>query len=87
MVTDLTAEQRERMEVSKQGVLVQSVTKGPAQNVGIQQGDIILRIQNNVVRDVAGFDKIVKELPAGQSVAVLIQRRGSPIFLALKIDK
>ncbi len=87
VVTDLTAEQRKRLELSKQGVLVQSVKQGPAQHVGIQQGDIILRIQNNVVRDVADFDNIVKELPAGQSVAVLIQRRGSPIFLALKIDK
>lgn len=87
VVTDLTAEQRKRLELSKQGVLVQSVKQGPAQHVGIQQGDIILRIQNNVVRDAADFDKIVKELPAGQSIAVLIQRRGSPIFLALKIDK
>jgi len=87
VVTDLTAEQRKRLELSKQGVLVQSVKRGPAQHVGIQQGDIILRIQNNVVRDVADFDNIVKELPAGQSIAVLIQRRGSPTFLALKIDK
>ncbi len=87
VVTDLTAEQRKRLELTKQGVLVQSVKQGPAQHVGIQQGDIILRIQNIVVRDAADFDKIVKELPAGQSVAVLIQRRGSPIFLALKIDK
>jgi serine protease Do len=87
IVSDPTAEQRKRLELSKQGVLVQSVKQGPAQHVGIQQGDIILRIQNNVVRDVADFDNIVKELPAGQSVAVLIQRRGSPIFLALKINK
>jgi serine protease Do len=87
IVSDPTAEQRKRLEISKHGVLVQSVKQGPAQHVGIQQGDIILRIQNNVVRDVADFDKIVKELPAGQSIAVLIQRRGSPIFLALKINK
>jgi serine protease Do len=47
----------------------------------------VLRIQNNVVRDVADFDKIVKELPVGKSIALLIQRQGSPIFLALKLDK
>ncbi|MFW5442802.1 MAG: DegQ family serine endoprotease [Methylococcaceae bacterium] len=85
VVTDITDEQRKQLEVAKQGVLVQRVAKGPAQDVGIQKGDVILRIQNNVVRHVADFDKIVKELPTGQSVAVLIQRRGSPIFLALKI--
>ena len=85
VVSGLTAEQREQLDLPKHGVLVQSVDKGPALKVGIQKGDVILRIQNNVIRDVADFDKIVKELPTGQSIAVLIQRRGSPIFLALKI--
>jgi serine protease Do len=33
------------------------------------------------------FEKIIKKLPVGKSVAVLIQHRGSPGFLALKIDK
>jgi serine protease Do len=61
--------------------------KGPGRDAGIQRGDVILRIQNNIVRDVADFDKIVKNLPAGKSIAVLIQRQGSPVFLALKIEK
>ncbi len=86
-VTNLSEEQRKRYDISNNGVLVNDVMNGPANDIGIQKGDIILRIQNNVVRDVSDFDKIVKELPNDQSVAVLIQRRGSPIFLALKIDK
>ncbi len=87
VVTSLSSELRQRLEIPKNGVLVQQVKKGPAFDVGIQSGDVILRIQNNIVRDEADFDKIIKELPVGQSIAVLIQRRGSPIFLALKIDK
>ena len=86
-VTDLTAEEREALQVPKGGVLVQNVGKGAAKNAGIQPGDVILRISNNVIRDVADFDKIIKNLPVGKSVAVLVQRRGSPAFLALKIDK
>jgi serine protease Do len=86
-VTDLTAEEREALQVIKGGVLVQSVGKGAAKNAGIQPGDVILRISNEVIRDVADFEKIAKNLPVGKSVAVLIQRRGSPAFLALKIDK
>jgi serine protease Do len=85
VVSGLTAEQRKLLEVAENGVLVQNVRQGPAYDVGIRKGDVILRIQNNIIRDVSGFDKIVKELPSGQSVAVLIQRQGSPIFLALKI--
>jgi len=87
VVVGLSEEQRQHLEILKHGVVVQEVKPGTALDAGIQQGDIILRIQNNVVRDIADFDKIVKQLPAGQSIAVLIQRRGSPVFLALRVDK
>ena len=86
-VTDLTAEEREALQVIKGGVLVQNVGKGAAKNAGIQPGDVILRISNEVIPDVAAFEKIAKTLPVGKSVAVLVQRRGSPAFLALKIGK
>lgn len=87
VVSNLTDAQREALQGLKTGVLVQEVGKGAAKEAGIQRGDVVLRIQNNVVRDVADFDKIVKELPVGKSIALLIQRQGSPIFLALKLDK
>ena len=86
-VTDLTAEEREALQIVKGGVLVQNVANGAAKNAGIQPGDVILRIHNDIIRNVADFEKIAKNLPVGKSVAVLIQRRGSPAFLALKIDK
>ncbi len=86
-VIDLTDEQRKALEITKNGVIVQDVAKGPAKDAGIQRGDVILRIQNNVIRDAADFEKTVKKLPAGKSVAVLIQRQGSPVFLAIKVDK
>ena len=84
---DLSKAQRKKIDLPDgQGVLVQEVGKGAAQDVGILKGDVILRIQNNVVRDMDDFDKIVKKLPKGQSVAILVQRQGSPIFRALKLD-
>jgi len=86
-VSALTAEQREALQVAKGGVLVQDVGKGVAKDAGIQRGDVILRIQNKVIRDVADFNEITKKLPVGKSVAVLIQRRGSPAFLAFKLEK
>lgn len=51
----------------------------------LQRGDVILRIQNTIVRDLHDFDKIVKKLPMGISIAILIQRQGNPVFLALKL--
>ncbi|MDP2179307.1 DegQ family serine endoprotease [Methylicorpusculum sp.] len=86
-VTNLTDQQREQLQVIKNGVLVEMVARGPASQAGIQTGDVILRINNNIVRDVADFDKIVSQLSAGKSIAVLIQRRGNPVFLAIKLDK
>jgi serine protease Do len=86
-VNDLTTEQRQQLQVEKNGVFVQKVGKGPAQDTGIQPGDVILRIQNNVVRDTADFNKIVSKLPVSKSIALLVQRNGSPIFVAFKLDK
>jgi len=86
-VTELTAEQREMLEVAKNGVLVKNVGKGPAKDAGIQPGDVVLRIQSSVIKSVADFDKVVKNLPEGKSIALLVQRRGNPVFLALKIGK
>ncbi len=84
-VAELTNEQRQLLQVPKYGVLVQDVAKGAARDAGLQRGDVILRIQNTVVRDLKDFDKIVKKLPTGISIAVLIQRQGNPVFLALKL--
>jgi serine protease Do len=86
-VTDLTDLQRETLQIAKNGVLVQDVAKGTAKDAGIQRGDIILRIQNDVIRNAADFEKTVKSLPTGKSVAFLIQRQGNPVFLAIKVDK
>jgi serine protease Do len=86
-VSSMTSEQREALQVANGGVLVQDVGRGPAKDAGIQRGDVILRIQNKKIRDVSDFNEIAERLPAGKSVAVLIQRRGSPAFLAFKIEK
>ncbi|OAI26645.1 DegQ family serine endoprotease [Methylomonas koyamae] len=86
-VADLTTEQRQQLQVEKNGVLVQKVGKGIALDAGIQPGDVILRIQNTVVRDAAEFNSIVAKLPVDKSIALLVQRNGSPVFLAFKIEK
>ncbi|QPK64631.1 DegQ family serine endoprotease [Methylomonas sp. LL1] len=86
-VADLNDEQRQQLQVEKNGVLVQKVGKGIALDAGIQPGDVILRVQNTPIRDAADFNKIVAKLPVGKSIAMLIQRNGSPVFLAFKIDK
>ena len=84
-VTSLTAEQREQLEVKQNGVLVQNVKPGSAMDAGIRRGDVILRIQDQVIKDVKQFNDVVKGLPKGKSIAMLVQRRGGSQFLALKL--
>jgi serine protease Do len=84
-VSGLTAEQREQLEVKQNGVLVQNVKPGAAMDAGIRRGDVILRIQDQVIKDVKQFNDVVKGLPKGKSIAMLVQRRGGSQFLALKL--
>ena len=87
-VADLTADQRKELGLDKQnGVMVQQVEAGAAYDAGIRRGDVLLKLNNMDVENIAQFRKLVKELPAGKSVPVLIQRRDGPMFLALRVPK
>ena len=86
-VEDLTDDQREEIDIDDHGVLVSQVSAGPAQKAGIRQGDVLLLINNTKVKDTAHFSKLVEKLEADKSIPVLVQRRGGPIFLAIKLDK
>ena len=84
VVSELTEEQK-REQDGKTGVYVDAVKSGPASRAGIRRGDIILKFNGEDVEGVKHFKKLVEDAPEGRPVPVLILRRGSPIFLALKI--
>ncbi|MEM7027667.1 MAG: DegQ family serine endoprotease [Pseudomonadota bacterium] len=85
-VTDLTQEQQTDLDISDHGVLIEQVGEGPAQTAGIKRGDVLLLLNNQKVKNRDHFNELVTNLPENKSVPVLIQRRGGPLFLALKID-
>ena len=66
----------------KSGVVVEAVN-GPAARAGIQQGDVILSINGTQVKGVE--DLRVATAKAGKSVAVLIQRDNTKIFVPLNL--
>ncbi len=85
-VTALTEEQRKRLgEDYEDGVLVVRVKAGPAREAGIQRGDVIVMLDNRAVESPEALKALVEELPRGRSVPVLVIRRGSPLFLPLRI--
>lgn len=84
-VTDPTAEQREILELGDGGVIVEQVATGPARDVGMRQGDGIVMLDGERVKNAEHFRKLVEQLKPGRTVAVLVHRRSGPVFLPLKI--
>ncbi len=86
-IKDLTKEQRKELELPENGVLVTKVENGAAKHAGIRRGDIVIKLNNQDVKNAKSFDELVSGLPESKNIAVLVQRRGGPVFIALKIDK
>ena len=86
-VSELTDEQREQLGLSDKngGVLVEKVGAGPAREAGVRDGDVILMLNGVSVSSVKALEKQIGEFKPGRSVAVLVHRRDSPIFLALRV--
>ena len=86
-VTDLSDEDRELLGVKENGVLVKEVKSGPANDAGIEKGDVITMLDGVTVDNAAQFKTLVDALEPGKSVAILVQRRSGPAFLAIKIPR
>lgn len=69
----------------RNGVTVDQVLEGPAQQAGMREGDTITMMRNEFVRDKGDFDRIVSELPENGAVAVRILRNESIVYLAIPI--
>jgi len=85
-VTDITPQLMHELDLeSDEGVLVEGLQPGPAQDAGIQEGDVIQMINNTRVRSVEELEKQLQGLPEGRSTPVLVLRKSGPMFLALRI--
>ncbi len=85
-VLDLTQQQKQELDLAN-GVVVEQLVDGAASAAGVRKGDIILSINNETVNNSEQFLELIEALPAGKSVAVLVQRGSNPTFLAIKVPK
>jgi len=79
-VRPLTAEERSEAKVSG-GLLVEGVA-GAAERAGVQPGDIILSLNNMPLKSAAQLSELTAH--AAKSVALLVQRGDSRIFVPIK---
>jgi len=86
VVADIAEDQRDKLDINGDGgVYVKEVKDGAAAEAGIRRGDVILMINNTEIMNAKHFKDMVADLPEDKSVPVLVHRRGSPIFLAMRV--
>jgi serine protease Do len=81
-VADAPAGQRGQGEG---GVLVQQVGPGPAAEAGVQPGDLLVSLNHQKIKDAAHLRQLVKELPRGKQVPLLVKRDEGALYLAVEI--
>jgi serine protease Do len=66
-------------------VVVQVEANSPAAEAGVSPGDIILEVDQAPVKTLGEFNKKISSYGAGDTVLLLINRRGSTLYITLKI--
>ena len=82
-VRDIPADQKKTLKLQTGGVLVDAVD-GPAARVGLQKGDIIIRVGDTDIASAKQFDDVVARLDGGKSVAVLVRRGENSQFVTMR---
>ncbi|MBY4676783.1 DegQ family serine endoprotease [Marinobacterium arenosum] len=85
VVAELDGERKAKWNV-RSGVVVQRVQKGAGASAGLMVGDVITMLNGAQVDSVERFNELVAELPSGRAVPMRIVRRGSPLFVPLKLN-
>ena len=85
-VIELTREQLQELQV-KGGLLVEEVKGSAARAAGLQQGDVLLAIGNMPIRSLRQFNEILKQVPRGRNVALLVRRGDAALYVAIRLDE
>ncbi|MEE9335118.1 MAG: Do family serine endopeptidase [Granulosicoccaceae bacterium] len=69
------------------GVMVKEVTpQSAASNAGLRAGDVIVKFNRKPIESVRQLEQQLNDSIGGKATSILVQREGSPIFMALKLD-
>jgi serine protease Do len=84
IVSNITPAERDQIGITH-GIVVQN-SDGLAARAGIQTGDIILAVGNTSIDNTAQFNKIIEKTSKGNSIALLIKRDESRLYLPVHIE-
>jgi serine protease Do len=70
------------------GVIVAQVSEGsPAEEAGIQEGDLIKEINQKPVKDINTYRALINAVPHDSTVLLRIKRRGMYLFVSLPVNR
>lgn len=84
VVSSLTSDQKQRWGV-RSGVVISAVNAGVGADAGLMVGDVITMINGVRIDSPVVFEQTVAGLPSRRAVPMRIVRRGSPMFLPLRL--
>lgn len=82
---ELTDAQKNQLGVES-GLVVEEVYDGIAGSAGIQRGDVIIGFNNQDVKSIKQFNKLLDGTEKGRNIALLIRRGDVTTFITMKID-
>jgi serine protease Do len=85
-VANLNGQERQQFNVpgDVQGVVIQQVRPGsPADDAGLQPGDVITQIDRKPVQSASQFANQVHNAPAGQDILLLVWSHGNATYVTL----
>ena len=89
-LVDLTPNVRNELQAQGQsqrlvhGAIVEDVKPGsPADNAGLQRGDVILEVNRHAVKSAAEVAQVLSNVPNGQDALVLVWSNGGSTFRVL----
>jgi serine protease Do len=85
-LSDVTPDVRQELQAPKDvtGALVGNVQPGsPADNAGLQRGDLILEVNRKPVKSASDASETLKSIPSGQDALVLVWSQGGSTFRVL----
>ena len=62
------------------------VPGSPAADAGVLPGDVLTLLASTPIKSVSAFEKAVAGIKSGASVPLRLIRRGSPLFIGLKVE-
>jgi serine protease Do len=82
VVSDLSEAQKRELKLD--GGAIVDASEGPAARAGLRAGDVILRINNNDVKDGRQFNALVAKLDPKKTAVVLVRRGDASQFVPIR---